>query len=87
MEEYLSWAGKGSACWFKNSALPILLILVTSAGAAAHSVSDQPNLKAIFAVVGRMHNIDPELLEAIAEVESRRNSLSVSPKGRWDSFN
>ena len=81
MQEYLSWSGKGSACWFKNTALPILLILVTSAGAAADSVSDQPNLKAIFAVVGRMHNIDPELLEAMAGVESSGNSLSVSPKG------
>ena len=28
-----------------------------------------------------MHNIDPALLEAIAEVESRGDSQSVSPKG------
>jgi soluble lytic murein transglycosylase-like protein len=28
-----------------------------------------------------MHNIDPDLLEAMAEVESAGDSLSVSPKG------
>jgi soluble lytic murein transglycosylase-like protein len=32
-------------------------------------------------VVGRTHNIDPELLEAMAEVESGGDPLSVSPKG------
>jgi soluble lytic murein transglycosylase-like protein len=49
--------------------------------AAAQSIPSQPNLKAIFAVVGRTHNIDPELLEAMAEVESGGDPLSVSPKG------
>jgi soluble lytic murein transglycosylase-like protein len=53
----------------------------TPAAAAAHSIPRQPNLKALFAVVGRMHNIDPDLLEAMTEVESGGDSLSVSPKG------
>jgi hypothetical protein len=75
------WAGKTSACWVRKSALTILVIVLTSAGAAAQSIPGQPNLKALFAVVGRMHNIDPELLEAMAEVESGGDPLSVSPEG------
>jgi Transglycosylase SLT domain len=79
MRAYLSWAAKISACWVRKSALPVLLILLTSVAAAVQSIP--PNLKALFAVVGRMHNIDPNLLEAMAEVESGGNTLSVSPKG------
>ncbi len=78
---YSSWAGKASARWVRKAALPILMIVVTAAGAAAQSISSQPNLKALFGVVGRAHNIDPELLEAMAEVESGGDPLSVSPKG------
>jgi hypothetical protein len=80
MRAYSSSAGKTSA-WVRKSALTILLIILTSAGAAAQSIPSQPDLKALFAVVGRMHNIDPELLEAMAEVESGGDPLSVSPKG------
>ena len=81
MRAYSSWARKTSACWVRKSALTILVIVLTSAGAAAQSIPGQPDLKALFAVVGRMHNIDPELLEAMAEVESGGDPLSVSPKG------
>jgi hypothetical protein len=81
MRAYSSWAGKTSACWVRKSVLTILLIVLTSAGAAAQSIPNQPDLKTLFAVVGRMHNIDPELLEAMAEVESGGDPLSVSPKG------
>ena len=70
-----------TACRALKSALPILLISITSAAAAAQSIPGQPDLKALFAVVGRMHNIDADLLEAIAEVESGGDPLSVSPKG------
>jgi hypothetical protein len=80
MRMYLS-AGKTSACWVQKSALPILLIFLTPAAAAAQSIPGQPDLKALFAVVGRMHNIDADLLEAMAEVESGSDPLSVSPKG------
>jgi hypothetical protein len=73
--------GKTSACRLRKSALTILLIVLASARAAAQSLPNQPNLKALFAVIGRMHNIDPELLEAMAEVESGGDPLSVSPKG------
>lgn len=81
MRAFSSWAGKASACWVRKSALTILVIVLTSAGAAAQFIPSQPNLKDLFAVVGRMHNIDPELLEAMAEVESGGDPLSVSPKG------
>ena len=62
-------------------ALPLTLIFFMPTAAAAHSILGQPDLKALFAVVGRMHNIDPDLLEAMAEVESGGDSLSVSAKG------
>ncbi len=81
MRAYSSWARKTSACWVQKSALTILVIVLTSAGVAAQSIPSQPNLKDLFTVVGRMHNIDPELLEAMAEVESGGDPLSVSPKG------
>jgi len=64
-----------------KSILTILVIVLTSAGAAAQSIPNQPDLKTLFTLVGRMHNIDPDLLEAMAEVESGCDPLSVSPKG------
>jgi Transglycosylase SLT domain len=39
------------------------------------------NLKALFGIVGRMHNIDPSLLAAMAETESGNDPDSISPKG------
>jgi Transglycosylase SLT domain len=80
MRAYSSLARKTSA-WVRKSALTILVIVLISAGAAAQSIPGQPDLKALFAAVGRVHNIDPELLEAMAEVESGGDPLSVSPKG------
>jgi hypothetical protein len=81
MRTYLSSADKTSACWVQKRALLILLIFLTPAAAAAQSMPGQPDLKAVFAVVGRIHNIDADLLEAMAEVESGSDPLSVSPKG------
>jgi hypothetical protein len=63
-----------------KSALPVLLCFLTPVRAAAQPIA-QPNLKALFSAVGRMHNFDPDLLEAIAEVESGGDSQSVSRKG------
>jgi Transglycosylase SLT domain len=79
----LSLGAQSSGWWVQESTLSILalLLLFTPTAAAAHSNPRQPDLKALFAVVGRMHDIDPALLEAIAEVESRGDSQSVSPKG------
>src|SRR5260370_27566462 len=81
MGAYLSSAGMTSAGWVQKGVLPILLMVLTPAAAAAQSIPGHPDLKALFALVGRMHNIDADLLEAMAEVESGGNPLSVSPKG------
>src|SRR6266446_5013704 len=80
MRTYSSWAGKNSTFWVRKSALTILVIVLTSAW-SGQFIPSQPNLNDLFAAVGRMHNIDPELLEAMAEVESGGDPLSVSPKG------
>ncbi len=77
-----SWARKNFTFFgVLKSALIIPVIVVTTAVAAAQSIPNQPDLKALFAAVGRMHNIDPGLLEAMASVESGGDPLSVSPKG------
>jgi hypothetical protein len=80
MRAHFSSAWKTFFDWVKN-ALAILLMFLTPAAAAAQSVPGQPNMRALFAVVGRMHNIDADLLAAMAEVESGGDPLSVSPKG------
>src|SRR5260370_40565898 len=81
MGAYLSSAGMTSAGWVQKSVLPILLMFLTPAAAAGQSIPGHPDLKALLALVGRMHNIDADLLEAMAEVESGGDPLSVSPKG------
>jgi hypothetical protein len=81
MQTCSSRARKTSVGWMRKSVFAILLVFSMHAAAAAQSIPGQLNLKALFAMVGRMHNIDPDLLEAIAEVESGGDSLSVSPKG------
>jgi len=76
-----SCARKNASGWLQRTALPILLIFFWPVSARAQFIRGQLNLKALFAAAGRMHNIDPDLLEAIAEVESGGDPLSVSPKG------
>ena len=58
-----------------------LWMLVAPFPALGQWIADQPNFKALYSVVGRMYNIDADLLEAIAEVESGGDPGSVSPKG------
>jgi soluble lytic murein transglycosylase-like protein len=73
---------QGFARWMQRAALAVLLLVWGSpAISSARSIRDDPKLKALFEAVGRMHNIDPYLLEAIAEVESGGNALSISSKG------
>jgi hypothetical protein len=81
MRAYLSRVAKILRCRVQKSALTALVVVLVSAPALAQSILIQPELKPLFAAVGRMHNIDPELLEAMAEVESGGDPLSVSPKG------
>lgn len=57
------------------------LVLAAPNRSIAQPAPDKPNMKALFAVVGRMHNIDQNLLEAIAAVESDDDPNAVSPKG------
>ncbi|MGH8676784.1 MAG: lytic transglycosylase domain-containing protein [Burkholderiales bacterium] len=53
-----------------------------SAAAAGSSASaNAVNQAALFRAAGRLYGFDPELLEAIALVESGGNPLAVSPKG------
>ncbi len=70
----------GGGCWTQTS-LAIVLILLLPGSVVAQGLAGQPNLKALFEVVGRAHDIDAGLLAAIAEVESGGNPLSISPKG------
>ncbi len=64
---------------------PALLIWMLLGAIPAAAFAQLPpagtNLRALFAAVGRMHNIDGDLLAAMAEVESGGNPESVSPKG------
>jgi hypothetical protein len=77
----LGWAAKSSIRWTTKIALPTVLMCFASIAADAQPILGQTNLKALFAEVGRSHNIDPDLLEAMAEVESGGDVRSVSPKG------
>ena len=74
---------KSSGFWVQEGVFPILVLLLwfTPIAAAAHNNPSQPDLNALFVAVGRMHNIDPDLLAAMAEVESGGDSQSVSPMG------
>lgn len=63
-------------------AVCVLTVLVFSTSAGSAQVPPgRVNFPALFAVVGRMHNIDADLLAAIAQAESGGDPLSVSPKG------
>jgi hypothetical protein len=75
----IALSGCGSSCTHYCACLAVLLMLLAPAAAVAEP--GQPNLKALFEVVGRTHNIDADLLAAMAEVESGGDPLSVSPKG------
>ena len=58
-------------------------VLVPAVGFTAElrGSDDSIDEHALFRVVGRMYDIDPELLEAVAEVESSGAPDAVSPKG------
>ncbi len=59
----------------------VCLIVVVPSAVHSQMAAREPNLTALYAAVGRMHNIDAGLLEAMADVESGGDWLSVSPKG------
>ena len=62
----------------------LALLLLVAAGARADDdagVNEDIDEHALFQAVGRMYAIDPDLLEAIARVESAGRVDAVSPKG------
>jgi soluble lytic murein transglycosylase-like protein len=72
-------AAKISGFLIHKSILSMLAIFLTATTSATQTIPHQPDLRALFTVVGRLHNIDANLLEAMAQVESGDNPLSVSP--------
>src|SRR5216683_93457 len=58
-------------------------LLIASCPAFAHSahVQGRSDERAVLSIAARMYGIDPDLLMAIARVESNDNPAAVSPKG------
>jgi hypothetical protein len=65
--------------------LAIAAMMTLALGASAQPTRLQPNqqldYRSLFAVVGTMYNIDPQLLSAIARVESAGNPNAISSAG------
>jgi hypothetical protein len=59
----------------------VILIPVTGRSAELRGATDDIDEHALFRVVGAMYDLDPDLLEAVAEVESTGVPNAVSPKG------
>jgi len=59
----------------------VTLMPLASRAAELRGASDDTDEHALFRVVGAMYDLDPELLEAVAEVESSGAANAVSPKG------
>jgi len=59
----------------------VTLMPVAGRSAELRGASDDIDEHALFRVVGAMYDLDPELLEAVAEVESAGVANAVSPKG------
>jgi hypothetical protein len=59
----------------------VVLVPVAGRGAELRGASDDIDEHALFRVVGAMYDLDPELLEAVAEVESSGAANAASPKG------
>jgi soluble lytic murein transglycosylase-like protein len=67
---------------FAALAVVAMLAVLQPAGAEESAGAKQPiDQRALFRVVGEMYGIDPELLRAIARVESAGRSDAVSPAG------
>jgi hypothetical protein len=59
----------------------VIFIPVACRSAELRGASDDIDEHALFRVVGAMYDLDPELLEAVAEVESSGAANAVSSKG------
>jgi soluble lytic murein transglycosylase-like protein len=67
--------------WITTVAMTVCLMSISPLDAMSQCNGGHINLKALYEVVGRTHNIDADLLEAIAEVESGSDPMRVSRKG------
>lgn len=79
-----SWGCWRQACdaSVKGILAALLMLLATAVpGRAQPPVQHKPDLNRLFRIVGRIYNIDPALLAAIADVESGGNPYALSPKG------
>jgi soluble lytic murein transglycosylase-like protein len=66
--------------------IPLAALIGWGAAFCARAAAQQPvdrttDQHALFRAVGALYGLDPQLLEAIATVESSRNADAVSPKG------
>ncbi len=61
--------------------IPLVMMAGLARANAADSIQHQLDQRRLFQKVGEMYNLDPDLLEAIARVESNGNSQAISPKG------
>jgi soluble lytic murein transglycosylase-like protein len=59
----------------------VILLPVAGRSAELRGANDDIDEHALFRVIGEMYDFDPELLEAVAEVESSGAPNAVSPKG------
>lgn len=78
---YIAWAWKACGSSVREVTVATFLIVLTAVTAAAQAAPNQADLKNLFVQAGRIYDIDPDLLQAIAEVESGGDPSSVSPKG------
>src|SRR5262244_2884442 len=73
--------GFGAKIAIVASLAVVIVMPVTGRGAQLRGASNDIDEHALFRVVGAMYDLDPELLEAVAEVESSGTPNAVSPKG------
>src|SRR5215510_10323547 len=59
----------------------VVLMPIAARSAELRGATDDIDEHALFRVVGAMYDLDPELLEAVAEVESSGAPNAMSPKG------
>jgi soluble lytic murein transglycosylase-like protein len=61
--------------------LVVAVVSTLAAGADLGPTADAVDQRALFRIVGYMHDVDPDLLQAIAAIESGGDSNAVSPAG------
>src|SRR5712691_5022752 len=70
-------AAAAGACLF----IAVVLAAAEAAGGDLWPAQVQLDQRALFRIVGSFYNVDPDLLQAIAAIESRGDSRAISPAG------